>query len=40
MAMAAGKSLMAANPLLCLHEFGQSVWLDYIQRDLSENRGV
>ena len=40
MAMAAGKSLMAANPLLRLHEFGQSVWLDYIQRDLIENGGL
>lgn len=31
---------MAANPLLRLHEFGQSVWLDYIQRDLIENGGL
>lgn len=40
MAMAAGKSLMASNPLLHLHELGQSVWLDYIQRDLIENGGL
>ena len=28
---------MAANPLLRLRELGQSVWLDYIQRDLIVN---
>lgn len=38
--MAAGESLMVANPLLRLHEFGQSVWLDYIQRELIENGGL
>lgn len=31
---------MAANPLLRLHQLGQSVWLDYIQRDLIENGGL
>lgn len=31
---------MAANPLLRLHEFGQSVWLDYIQRELIDNGGL
>ena len=28
---------MAANPLLRIREIGQSVWLDYIQRNLIEN---
>ncbi len=31
---------MAANPLLRLHQLGQSVWLDYIQRDLIDNGGL
>ncbi len=31
---------MAANPLLRLRAIGQSVWLDYIQRDLIENGGL
>lgn len=31
---------MSANPLLRLRELGQSVWLDYIQRDLIVNGGL
>lgn len=32
--------MMAVNPLLRLRAIGQSVWLDYIQRDLIENGGL
>ena len=28
----------AANPLIQLHTFGQSIWLDYIRRDLMKKR--
>ena len=27
----------AANPLIQLHTFGQSIWLDYIRRDLMKS---
>ena len=27
----------ATNPLVQLHTFGQSVWLDYIRRDLMKS---
>jgi len=37
MAARAPGHMMAANPLLRLREIGQSVWLDYIQRNLIEN---
>jgi len=37
MAARAPEHMMAANPLLRLREIGQSVWLDYIQRNLIEN---
>jgi len=31
---------MTANPLLHLQQFGQSVWLDYIRRELIEDGGL